>query len=317
LKWIEVSIKTTTEAVDAVSNILYDAGVNGVVIIDPNDINMVSDDDKNWDYVDESLYNPGFEGALVKGYLSETADLKEKIRVIENLVAYLPNYGLDVGIGEVTTNIVDEDDWATAWKQYYKTTQIGENIVVKPSWEEYSPETGDLVIDLDPGMAFGTGTHETTMMCIEALEKAVKEDSVVFDVGCGSGILSIAAAKLGAKKVVAIDLDPVAVHVSKENVDNNNVSDIVEVKHGNLMEVISDKADIVVANIIADIIMLLSKEIRSYLKNNGLFITSGIILDKINDVKESLEANGLKVLEVNTNGEWAAIIAIVEDGANE
>ncbi|QUH26914.1 50S ribosomal protein L11 methyltransferase [Serpentinicella alkaliphila] len=317
MKWIEVSIKTTTEAVDAVSNILYDAGVTGVVIIDPNDINFVSDEEKSWDYVDESLYNIGFEGALVKGYLSETADLKEKLKIIENLVAYLPNYGLDIGLGEVTTNIVDENDWANAWKQYYKTTRIGKNIVIKPTWEEYSPLSEDLVIDLDPGMAFGTGTHETTMMCIEGLEKAVKEDTTVFDIGCGSGILSIAAAKLGAKKVVAIDLDKVAVHVSIENVEKNEVSHIVEVKHGNLMDVITDKADIVVANIIADIIILLSRDIKNYLNNNGLFITSGIILDKINDVKDSLEENGLKVIEVNTKGEWAAITAKVEDEMNE
>lgn len=317
MKWIEVSIKTTTEAVDAVSNILYDAGVTGVVIFDPNDINLVNNDENSWDYADESLYNIGFEGALVKGYLSETADIQEKLKIINNLVAYLPNYGLDIGLGEVSTNIVDEEDWATAWKQYYKTTKIGNKIVVKPTWEEYSPEKGELLIDLDPGMAFGTGTHETTAMCIKELEKAVTDDSTVFDIGCGSGILSIASAKLGAKKVVAIDLDKVAIRVSEENVQNNNVANIVEVKHGNLMEVISEKADIIVANIIADIIKLLSKDIRKYLKNNGLFITSGIILDKINEVKESLEANGLEVIKVNLDGEWAAITSKVKDEIDE
>ena len=148
-----------------------------------------------------------------------------------------PSFGLDIGEGSVTLSNVKESDWANEWKKYYKPTKIGKKIVVKPSWEEYKQEEGDLIIELDPGMAFGTGTHETTSMCIRELENYVDDTKTVFDIGCGSGILAIAAAKLGAKEVVAGDLDEVAVKVSKENCEINHVSDKVTVKHGSLFEI--------------------------------------------------------------------------------
>lgn len=200
MEWIEVSIKTTTEAVEAVSNILYEAGVAGVVIEDPNDLNLMKRDDNAWDYVDETIFQNDYEGAIVKGYLPETPDLVDKIELIRQSVELLPEYGLNVGLGEVTTLEVHEEDWSQSWKKYYKTTKIGKKIVVKPTWEDYQHHDDEVIIEMDPGMAFGTGTHETTMMCVMELENYVQPNSTVFDIGCGSGILGITAAKLGAKK---------------------------------------------------------------------------------------------------------------------
>lgn len=308
MKWIEVTIRTTTEAVEAVANVLYDAGVSGVAIEDPNDIVFVNNDEKTWDYVDEALID--FEqGALVKGYLPESSDLVEKIEIIKNSIAALPEFGLNIGAGEVSTLEVNEEDWSTSWKQYYKPTKIGDKIVIKPTWEEYKAQEGDMVIEMDPGMAFGTGTHETTMMCVEQLEKYISKDTTVFDIGTGSGILAIVGAKLGAKKAIGVDFDPVAVTVAKENVRENKVEDIVEIKQGNLMDVVSEKADVVVANIIAEVIVILSEDIKNFLNKDGIFISSGIILDKIDTVKESLMKNGLEVIDVETMGEWAAIVS--------
>lgn len=201
-----------------------------------------------------------------------------------------------------------EEDWANNWKKYYKPTKVGEKIVVKPIWEEYEPKEGELVLELDPGMAFGTGEHETTRMCIQALEKFTKKDSVVFDVGCGSGILAIAAAKLGAKKAIGVDLDPVAVESAKENVGFNNL-DNIEILEGNLIEVIDGKADIVVANIIAEVICILTEDVSRVIKPGGYFITSGIIHDRVDMVTDKLKECGFEVEKINKDGEWNCIIA--------
>ena len=308
MKWVEVSIKTTTGAVEAVANVLYNVGVSGVVIEDPHDIILTNDDGNAWDYIDESLLNLE-EGAIVKGYIPESSDLIDKIDLVKQSVALLPQFGLNIGTGEVSVVEVREEDWSTSWKKYYKPTKVGNKIVVKPIWEEYNPGADEIVIKMDPGMAFGTGTHETTMMCVQQLEQCVFERCTVFDVGCGSGILSIAAAKLGAKKVIGIDYDKVAVNVAGKNVIENEVDSIVEIKHGNLMDVITEKADIIVANIIADVVILLSKNIKNFLKNDGFFIASGIILDKIKEVKHNLVMSGLEIVEIGMMGEWAVIVS--------
>ncbi|HZK58191.1 MAG TPA: 50S ribosomal protein L11 methyltransferase [Clostridia bacterium] len=306
MKWVEVSIKTTTGAIEAVANVLYNVGVSGVVIEDPHDIVLANNDENAWDYIDESLINLE-EGAIVKGYIPESSDLVDKIDLVRQLVAALPGFGLNIGAGEVSTVEINEEDWDTSWKKYYKPTKIGNRIVVKPIWEEYRPEENEIVIEMDPGMAFGTGTHETTIMCIQRLEQHVSEKCTVFDIGCGSGILSIAAAKLGADKVIGVDYDKVAVNVARKNVTVNEVDDVVEIKHGNLLDVVIDKANIIVANITADIVMILSRDIKNFLDNYGFFIVSGIISDKIEEVKGSLEANGLEITKTETVGEWSTI----------
>lgn len=306
MKWVEVSIKTTTGAIEAVANVLYNVGVSGVVIEDPHDIILANNDENAWDYIDESLINLE-EGAIVKGYIPESSDLVDKIDLIKQLVVALPQFGLNIGAGEVSTVEINEKDWDTSWKKYYKPIKIGNQIVVKPIWEEYKPGKGEIVIEMDPGMAFGTGTHETTIMCIQQLEQHVSGKCTVFDIGCGSGILSIAAAKLGAEKVIGVDYDEVAVNVAGKNVIVNKVDDIVEIKHGNLMDEVREKANIIIANITADVIMLLSKDIKKFLNSCGLFIASGIILDKTEETKENLKENGLEVIKVETAGEWSTI----------
>ncbi len=309
MKWIEVTIKTTTEAVEAVTSILYECEVGGVVIEDPNDFLFQDKEDIAWDYIEENVFDTGYEGVIIKAYLNEKKNIVGEVEMIREKIKLLPTYGIEIGEGSVNITEVDEEDWANSWKQYYKPAKVGEKIVVKPTWEEYEKNEDDIVIELDPGMAFGTGTHETTTMCIRELEKRLNNEDVVFDIGCGSGILSIAAAKLGAKKTIGVDLDEVAVKVSKENVKFNNVDHSVEIRYGNLMNVVTEKADIVVANIIADIIAILAKDVSKFLNDDGLFIASGIILDKIEFVKAALLENNFEILEVNTMGEWAAIVS--------
>lgn len=307
MEWIEMTIKTTTEATEAVANILYDAGVKGVVIEDPKDFDFINQDQKTWDYVDEELYDFDFEGALIKGYLPKTEGVADEIQLIKHSIAYLPHYGLDIGEGTLETKEVKDEDWSNNWKQYYKPTKIGKNIVVKPEWEDYQANPEEIIIEMNPGMAFGTGTHETTAMCTAALEEVVTKEDLVFDIGCGSGILGIVAAKLGAKKVIAVDFDEVAVKVARENVEKNRVQDQVFVFHGNLMDNINEKGDIILVNIIADVIMTMAPDFQHYLKSSGTLITSGIILEKIEPVKKALKAHNIEVYKTVKRGEWAAL----------
>ncbi len=312
MKWIEVQIKTTTEAEEAVANILYELGVGGLAIEDPNDILAFAKNEDDWDYIDPSLLKQDFEGVIIKGYFPESEDLIDKIELIKQNVEKIPQYNLDKGLGEVTTTEVYEKDWAESWKKYYKPKKIGEKIVVKPTWEEYEEKSGEIIVELDPGMAFGTGTHETTTMCIRALEKYTKPNSTIFDIGCGSGILSIAAAKLGGKRVVGVDLDELPVKVSKENVKLNKVSDVVEIRRGNLLDVVDEKADIIVSNIIAEVIVTLSSDIVPYLKGDSIFISSGIIIEKVDMVVNALLKEGFKVLEISKMNGWACIVSKLE-----
>ena len=307
--WIEVTIKTTTEAVEPITNILYEQGAGGAVIEDPKDFLFQKKNELDWDYVEEEVFKKNEEDdVLIKTYVSEEKNVMEFVEIIKQKVLGLKDFGIDIGEGSVSLDQVNEADWANAWKAYYKPTKVGQRVVVKPTWEDYAMQEGDLIIELDPGMAFGTGTHETTSMCIRELEKYVNKDSKVFDIGCGSGILAIAAAKLGAKEVVAVDLDEVAVKVAKENVLENKVEKSVSVMHGNLTDVIKDKADVIVANIIADIIKILAKDVQNFMKEDAIFISSGIILDKVEEVKESLIENGFEIVEVQKLGEWSAIV---------
>lgn len=306
--WIEVRVITKSEALEPVSGIFYSLDCKGVAIEDPEDILGREQGPLTWDFADINVLEHKGKVAIVKAYFAEEDNIEEILGYVNEKLVELKEMGIDLGEAKVEHEKMYEEDWANTWKQYYKPSKVGEKIVVKPIWEEYEEKEGELVVNLDPGMAFGTGTHETTRMCIQALEKYVKEESTVFDVGCGSGILAIAAAKLGAKLAVGVDLDPVAVESSIENVGYNNLNNI-EILHGNLVEVIDGKADIVVANILAEIICILTDDVKRVMKDGGVFITSGIIHDRVDMVCEKLEATGFEVIEKNRDGEWNCIVA--------
>jgi ribosomal protein L11 methyltransferase len=307
-EWLEVKIVTASDAVEPVSGIFYGLDVKGVAIEDPKDILTREQGPLSWDFADVNILEYGGEAAVVKGYFSKEENIEELRQYIENKISDLRNMGIDVGEGKLILNSVNEEDWANNWKKYYKPVKIGKHIVIKPIWEEYDKEPEDIVVEMDPGMAFGTGTHETTRMCVQALEKYVKHDHTVFDIGTGSGILAITAAKLKAKEVIAVDLDPVAVDSAKENVKFNSI-DNIKVLYGNLMDVVEGKADIVVANIIAEIIILLTEDVKKFIMPGGMFIASGIIRERKDDVVNKLETSGFDIIEVNYDGEWVCIVS--------
>ena len=306
--WIEVRVITKSEALEPISGIFYGLDCKGVAIEDPNDILEREQGPLTWDFADINVLEHKGEVAVVKAYFSEEDNIEEILKYVEEKIEELKSVGLDLGLAKVESEKMFEEDWANNWKKYYKPTKVSESIVVKPIWEEYEAKENELVLELDPGMAFGTGTHETTRMCIQSLEKYVEENSTVFDVGCGSGILAIAAAKLGSKKAVGVDLDPVAVESAKENVGYNKL-DNIEILYGNLVDVIEGKADIVVANIIAEVICILTEDVKRVLKSDGYFITSGIIHDRVDMVTKKLEETGFEVVEINKDGEWNCIVA--------
>lgn len=309
-KWIEVKVVTTSEAVEPVSGIFYGLDVKGVAIEDPRDILEREQGPLSWDFADINIFEYGKDAAVVKGYFNLEENIKEIEKYVNEKIDELKEMNINVGQGKIFIKEVKEEDWANNWKKYYKPTKIGEKIVIKPIWEEYKSQNDEIIVEMDPGMAFGTGTHETTRMCIEALEKYVTKDTTVYDIGTGSGILAITAAKLGAGKVVGVDLDPVAVDSAKSNVGFNNLSNI-DILHGNLMEVVEGKAEIVVANIIAEVIIFLSDEVKKFLKPDGYFISSGIIKDRKDDVVKKLTSIGFNIIEVNTLGEWVCITSSI------
>lgn len=309
MKWSEISIHTTHEATEAVANILHEAGASGVVIEDSADPSRIHEDrfgeiwalDKNDFPVD---------GVILKAYLPVNSFLIETVKDIGQSISGLSEFGIDAGENAIQTNEVDEEDWATAWKKYYHPVKISGRFTIVPTWEEYEPvESDELIIELDPGMAFGTGTHPTTVMCLQALEKYVKPGDTVVDVGTGSGVLSIGAALLGASRVHALDLDQVAVVAAKENIELNHVEETVEVKHGNLLDSVKEPAEIIIANILAEVIISFSQDAYSILPENGLFIVSGIIGQKRDLVKDDLISKGFEIVESVLMEDWVAIIA--------
>jgi len=243
--------------------------------------------------------------------LKNDDELEDNLKVLQDRISEFEKEYNEKVILKIDSKIKTED-WANEWKKYYKPTKVGKNFIIKPTWEEYNLSENEVMIELDPGMAFGTGTHETTRMCINAIEKYMKQGDSLIDIGCGSGILSIAAAHLGAQRVIAVDLDKLAVKVSKENVELNGFSDTVDVRYGDLTEVIDEKADVIVANIIADIIAKLSENIADFMKKDGYFISSGIINDKKDFVISKLIDNNFEIVEERNDGEWNCIVCRVK-----
>ncbi|MGD6804134.1 50S ribosomal protein L11 methyltransferase [Rossellomorea vietnamensis] len=309
MKWSEISIHTTNEAIEPISNILHEAGASGVVIEDPFELEKERED------IFGEIYqlNPDDfpeEGVIVKAYLPVNSFLGETVDEIKQAVDNLVKYNIDIGRNQVEISEVNEEEWATAWKKYYNPVKISAQFTIVPTWEEYEPVHSDeLIIELDPGMAFGTGTHPTTVMCIQALERTVKPGNHVIDVGTGSGVLSIASAMLQAEKVEAFDLDEVAVNSARINTKLNKVHDRVTVSQNNLLDGVSPGADVIVANILAEVILKFTDEAARLLKPGGYFITSGIIGQKKELVKSAVLEAGFQVEEVMLMEDWVAIIA--------
>ncbi|GKW46888.1 50S ribosomal protein L11 methyltransferase [Planococcus sp. NCCP-2050] len=309
MKWSELSIHTTNEAIEAVSNIMHEAGASGVVIEDSDDLTKERADEfgEIWSLDPEDFPS---EGVILKAYLPVNSFLGETVEAIKLAINNLVTFDINLGANLVTISEVNEEEWATAWKKYYHPVKISKRFTIVPTWETYEPVSSDeLIIELDPGMAFGTGTHPTTVMSLQALEKTVKPGNRVIDVGTGSGVLAIGAALLDAKEVHALDLDDVAVTAARINVKLNKVQNKINVVHGNLLDTIDEPGDVVVANILAEIIMSFTDDAFQAVKPGGIYITSGIISAKKNDVRDALEASGFIVEDVMMMEDWVTIIS--------
>jgi ribosomal protein L11 methyltransferase len=306
MQWMEITVITSQEAKEAAAEILYRAGASGVVVEDTVSPLLAEDVE---DYSPESETAIPLEEVRLIAYLPLLDTTVSAIEAIRAEIQALWEFGLDPGKGEISLAEIQEEDWATAWKQYYKPMAIGQSIIVKPTWESVQGSSDKMVIELDPGMAFGTGTHPTTIMCLEFLERMDLHGLRVLDLGCGSGILSVAAAKLGAGEVVALDYDPVAVAVARENVALNGVAHVVTVSESNLFAATSGNFDLIVANIIARIIVDALPGVMEHLNGQGHFLASGIIRDKTCLVEQALRSHGLTVIEKNEQGEWVSLLA--------
>lgn len=332
MKWIKMEMKTTTEAVDLVSAMLGELGVEGIEI---SDYVPLSDEDKKKMFIDILPELPEDDGsAVVSFYLDMDTDIEALQEQIAEGLSELRCF-VNVGSGELSVSETEDKDWINNWKEFFKPFRVDDTIVIKPTWEELTERNeDDLVVEIDPGTAFGTGAHETTKLCIGNLKKYLKAGDSVFDVGCGSGILSIISMLLGAGYAAAVDIDPIAVGVTVENAEVNHLSATIcskndkglpvftkqagkiEVTDGN---VIDDAAlrvavglheyDIVVANILADVIIPLSAVAREFMKPGALFISSGIINMKQDAVETALKQNGFEIVEVVTLGDWVSIVA--------
>ncbi|WP_165005417.1 MULTISPECIES: 50S ribosomal protein L11 methyltransferase [unclassified Enterococcus] len=308
MKWNEVKVETASEAVEAVANILMEAGASGVAIEDALDVENFKSD-RYGELLDKEDFTSLKEGALVMAYFPETIFLPEILPFIKNNISKLPDFGLAIGKNIVTVSEVEESNWATAWKKYYHPVRITRMLTIVPSWEDYhTNDPMEKIITLDPGMAFGTGTHPTTTLTLEALETVLRGGETVLDVGTGSGVLSIAAKYLGAKDVYAFDLDEVAVRSAKENMDMNEIAKDVEVSANDLLNGIEIESDVIVANILADIILLMIPDAWRLLKQTGTLIVSGIIEEKKQMVIDAMEAQGFVVDQVFQQKDWYAIM---------
>lgn len=308
MKWNEVKVETASEAVEAVANILMEVGASGVAIEDALDIENFQSDQYG-EILNKEDFTYLKEGAIVMAYFPETIFLPEIVPFIKERVTKLPEYGLAIGKNSVTASEVEESNWATAWKKYYHPVRITRMLTIVPSWENY--QTNDpleKIITLDPGMAFGTGTHPTTSLTLQALETVLRGGETVLDVGTGSGVLSIASKYLGAKDVYAYDLDEVAVRSAKENMDMNEVAKDVHVAANDLLKGIEIESDVIVANILADIILLMIPDAWRLLKQTGSLIVSGIIEDKKQMVIDAMETQGFVVEQIFQQKDWYAII---------
>ena len=315
MDWMGITVLTTTAGADMVSQVLIDAGTLGTMIEDKNDVAINQRPEGQWDIIDEAIAKRIGDDVKVTGYYEVDASLSDRVRFVEGEIARIKgmDLGFDAGKLEVICDTFAEEDWAENWKKAFKPFRLGKNMVIKPGWMECEVREGDKVIEIDPGMAFGTGTHETTGMCVELVEKYVREGMSAIDVGTGTGILAIAAAHMGAKDILAIDIDRVAVRVAAENVRINGYEGLIRCEAGNLLDNVNEKADIVIANIIADVIIMIAAPVKNHIAEGGKFICSGISSERRQDVYDALIEAGYNVLDVSERGGWCAMAAEIKE----
>ncbi len=314
MDWKKAEITTTKEGIEPVSGLLLNLGISGIEISDKDDFKeFLENNRKYWDYVDETLEGLKDADTKITFYLSDDESGEETLKAVRTALEPLKTEKA-FGSLELKTFAVKDEDWSENWKKYYKPLEIGEKILVCPEWEDV-PETDRAVFKINPGMSFGTGSHESTRMCIEELEKAVKKGDRVVDLGCGSGILSVISLILGAKDVRAVDIDSAAVEVTYKNLALNGfdkdrlmgfAADVTEDKElYNLLK--KEKSEVVVANIVSDVIIKLAPFARDFLVSGGTFICSGIINERLDEVESAVKKAGFNIKKVRTSGEWSEI----------
>lgn len=323
MDWIKVTIFTSSVGIEPLTGVLYQIGVTGVEIEDEADFyDFLENNHQYWDYVDEDLKKEKHKETCVNVYVSDNAAGMETLTAIKNELVKLKarDEKGEFGRLEIATDSISEEDWANNWKQYFHPINVGKKVLIKPEWEELSEETERIVFNVNPGMSFGSGTHQTTQLCIEALEDYIDEDTYMLDLGCGSGILSIIGIMLGAKSAAAVDIDPNAVDIAYENAERNGVGkDRYTVTAGDvtsdaeLIKKLSEqKYDVIAANIVADVIIAVTPAAKTLIADDGVYITSGIIQDRLDDVLGALEESGFEALKVLRRDDWAAVISKIK-----
>jgi ribosomal protein L11 methyltransferase len=305
-----ITIYTTHAGIEPVTGRLYNLGINGVEIVDKEDFDeFVTTNTPNWDFVDEELVCKMSGETKVKAYTANNASGAETLQYIRDSIAQLKHYDSEGVFGrlEIELSSTSEEDWANNWKQYYKPTHIGKRVVIVPEWESYEAQGNEAVVKMNPGAAFGTGTHETTQLCLELIEEFVTKGTVLLDVGTGSGILAVTALALGAKSAVGIDIDELAAKVALENAALNGVDGSFDARRGDLAQGVSGKFNLITANIVADVIMRLAPDVPRHLTDGGIFVASGIIDTREEEVTEALQEHGLHAFETKHERGWVAL----------
>lgn len=304
MEYTEVTISTVTQGAELISDLLMRLGAAGTQILDRADLPDPAKPTANWELMDQSVIDAMPEDVQVKAWFDKET-LQKALPILREELSAMKNHIPPLGTLSLSLQGVKEEDWSENWKQYYKPFRIGKHMVVKPTWEDFDLLPDDLLIEIDPGMAFGTGTHETTAMCVTLIEKYYKSGSLL-DVGTGSGILAIAAARLGAQDIYAVDIDPDAVRVARENVEHNGLEKVIDVQQGDLLQGLSRTFDFAVANILAPVICMLAAPLKKHLSENGIFVCSGIIKEAEDDVRQALDNAGYIIDEVCHQGDWVA-----------